>query len=646
MDKDLKLRKDAAQFENIYSREVVLRAPSVKEESRSIRGVVATELPVVVMDWARWEPIREALIVDGGNIPDKVPLLDTHSRFEVSNIKGSVTNFDFEADEKLGMILTGDNVFSKTAESEFTLAKEGHLDSTSIGYRVYESESVTLAPGMSVEIDGRKFTNDYADKLPLVIRKKWDLLENSLVPIGADKAAKFRSMFTSDVKSAPIESDEKSNIINEIRNAVNETSKQLKIIINKEGQSKMDENTNLVEKQRVDSINKLAQDFKDEVKGFDLQSRAKLFVDGGKTANDFSDLIMKNLESQAAVAKPTLDLPKSVVEKYSIQRAVAHLLDPKKGNCLEMEISRAYQAASGVESTGFVIPHNLMNEKAQYLKRDVNSTATSGGDFIGTDHLSGEWIDTLKNETIAAQLGVRFLPGRKGNISIPKLTTGNTFGWAATENAVVLESTPVTTKVEMSPKRGGFFVDLSKQAILQSDPALDSVLTEDGRMIMAIGLDQGFFHGDGSGGAFTGIANTSNVQTESAASFAWQTALNYAKKVKLQNAGIGELKFAFNASVEAELMGRAKEAGYPVYIIGEDNKLAGRPYLVSNQISDDYVFFGAWNQAYMALWDGIDVTVDPYTLATYNLVRIVFNQLADCAVRYPQAFVVSAGNFS
>jgi len=311
-----------------------------------------------------------------------------------------------------------------------------------------------------------------------------------------------------------------------------------------------------------------------------------------------------------------------------------------------MEISRAYQAASGVESTGFVIPHNLMNEKAQYLKRDVNSTATSGGDFIGTDHLSGEWIDTLKNETIAAQLGVRFLPGRKGNISIPKLTTGNTFGWAATENAVVLESTPVTTKVEMSPKRGGFFVDLSKQAILQSDPALDSVLTEDGRMIMAIGLDQGFFHGDGSGGAFTGIANTSNVQTESAASFAWQTALNYAKKVKLQNAGIGELKFAFNASVEAELMGRAKEAGYPVYIIGEDNKLAGRPYLVSNQISDDYVFFGAWNQAYMALWDGIDVTVDPYTLATYNLVRIVFNQLADCAVRYPQAFVVSAGNFS
>jgi len=29
MDKDLKLRKDAAQFENIYSREVVLRAPSV-----------------------------------------------------------------------------------------------------------------------------------------------------------------------------------------------------------------------------------------------------------------------------------------------------------------------------------------------------------------------------------------------------------------------------------------------------------------------------------------------------------------------------------------------------------------------------------------------------------------------------------------
>ena len=280
------------------------------------------------------------------------------------------------------------------------------------------------------------------------------------------------------------------------------------------------------------------------------------------------------------------------------------------------------------------------------MKRDVSSTASAGGDFIATELLSGEWIDTLKNETIAAKLGVRFLPGRKGNIKIPKLSTGNTFGWAATENAVVLESSPVTTYIEMTPKRGGFFVDISKQAILQSDPALDSILTEDGRQMMAIGLDKGLFHGDGSGGAFTGIASIANVQTVNAASFTWQTALEYAKKVKLQNAVLSELKFAFDPTVEAELMGRAKESGYPVYIIGEDGKLAGRSYEVSNQITDKFVFFGAWNQAYMALWDGIDVVVDPYTLATYHQVRITFNQLADCDVRYPQAFVFSNGTFS
>jgi hypothetical protein len=175
---------------------------------------------------------------------------------------------------------------------------------------------------------------------------------NSFVPIGADKAAKFRSAFSNDVEA--------KTLLEEIKDANKELDNKLKIIITKEGQSKMDENTNL-DQQRIDSINRLAKDFKEEVKGVDLLSRAKLFVDGGKSANDFSDFIMKNLEEKVATAKPSVDLPKSVVEKYSITRGIAHILNPSLGNCLEMEISRAYQAATGVESGGFVIPHNLMD---------------------------------------------------------------------------------------------------------------------------------------------------------------------------------------------------------------------------------------------------------------------------------------------
>lgn len=630
---DNQLIKEAEQFKDICSREIVLRKPSVNDDSRSIRGVIATELPVIVMDWYKWEPVREVLVIDGGNIPDKIPLLDTHSRFEINNIKGSVTNFDYEADDTLGMILTGDNIFSKTAEKEFTLAKEGHLDSTSIGYRVYLDQTVQVPAGSEIEIDGRVFKNDYADKLPLYIRKKWDLLENSLVPIGADKAAKFRSMFTSDVISSE---SEKSNIINEIREAVNETSKQLKIIINKEGQSKMDENTKALDDQRRNSIDALTNDFKDKVKGVNLVEMSRLYKDGEKSVNDFSDLIIKNIEDQSSVAKPTLDIPNKDLLRYSISRAIAYQMDPRNANCLEAEISQEYKKQTGYKSDGIVIPHKVMD-----FKRVVNTTATTGGEFIGTDHLGGEFIDTLKNTMVTQQLGVKILSGRKGNIEIPKLSTGNTFGWAATENAAVGASSPVTTKVTMSPKRGGFYVDISKQAIIQSDPSIDQILTEDGRMMLGLGLDAGYFHGSGSGGQFSGLAALTNVGSFSGTSLDWKKVLTFPKTLKIANAGnLGEMKFAFNANVEAELMGRSKESGYPQYIIGEDGKLAGRSYVESNQINDNYMFFGAFGQSYIALWDALDVTVDALTLAREFEVRITFNQLADCAFRYPGAFVV------
>lgn len=629
---DNKLKKEAEQFKDYFSREIVIRKPDVKEDSRAIRGVIATELPVIVMDWYRWEPVREVLLVDGGNIPDKVPLLDAHSRFEISNIKGSCTNFDYEADKELGMILVGDNVFSSTAEKEFTLAKEGHLDSTSIGYRVYDSESVRVDFGKEIVIEDRTFRNDYADKLPLIIRKKWDLLENSLVPIGADKAAKFRSMF-SNVSLSEVEGE---NIIKEIREAVNETSKQLKIIINKEGQSKMDENTKLQEDQRRNSIDALANDFKDKVKGINLVEMSKLYKDGEKAVNEFSDLIIRNIEEQSSVAKPTVDIPVKDLVKYSISRAIAYQMDPRNENCLEAEISQEYKKQTGYKSDGIVIPHKVMD-----FKRVVNTTATTGGEFIGTDHLGGEFIDTLKNTMVTQQLGVRILSGRKGNIEIPKLSTGNTFGWAATENAQVGASSPVTTKVTMSPKRGGFYVDISKQAIIQSDPVIDQILTDDCRMMLGLGLDAGFFHGSGSAGQFSGLAALTNVGSFSGASLDWKKVLNFPKTLKIANAGnLGEMKFAFNANVEAQLMGRSKESGFPQYIIGEDGKLAGRTYVESNQINDGYMFFGAFGQSYIALWDALDVTVDALTLAREFEVRITFNQLADCAFRYPGAFVV------
>jgi HK97 family phage major capsid protein len=625
---EIKLKPNPDQFQDIYSRETIKFPSVVDEEKRIIRGVIATELPAIVFDWSRWEPIREILLMKGANLPNKVPMLDSHTRFTVANIKGSVTNFKMEQDD-IGSVITADHIFSSIAGRELTLAKEGHLDSTSIGYRVYPKDSVVLRPNQEMEIEGVMYKNNYGDDMDLIVRKRWDLMENSLVAIGADKAAKFRSMFT-----------EQNDFSNEL-NITKEKVKQLESIINNRS-SKMEEpkvtvneEVNLVEKERKASIEAIARDFKDKVKGINLDEMKGLFLTSGQSAVEFGDLVTKNIIEQNATNKPGVDLTPKEKKQYSILNAIRYATDPRMGNCFEAEVSRELAKRFGKVPSGIFVPNSLM--------RDL----TVGGDgtgeqLVGTDHLGSEFIEHLKNETVAGQLGVRFITNARGNIQIPKLTGGTTFGWAATENAGVSESTPTTALVEFSPKRGGTFVDISKTLMIQSDPSVEAIVRQDLLDSLDVAVDAAMFHGTGSDGQITGIAGISGIGDVAGASLSWEKALEFPSKVKIAKAAkLGSMSFVFNPTIESLLKSRPKEAGYPQYIMGENGGIGGYGTLVSNQVNDKYMFFGVWNQAIFVFWDAFDLTVDPYSYATTYLVRLTINQLCDFDVRHAGAFVVS-----
>jgi hypothetical protein len=91
---------------------------------------------------------------------------------------------------------------------------------------------------------------------------------------------------------------------------------------------------------------------------------------------------------------------------------------------------------------------------------------------------------------------------------------------------------------------------------------------------------------------------------------------------------------------------RFTQTGIPV--LGDDDMLLGYPYLQTNQIptgavtNGDFVFFGSWPDLLVGLWEGVDLVVDPYTLAAQAQIRVVVNQFADLQVRYDQAFCVSS----
>ena len=169
------------------SRSIAIRAA---KDAKGFEVVAATDAPVLVMDWDKWRIIREVLPMRYFEKPenDKVPLLDSHSRVSVEKIKGSAINWRTEGNAVIATI-----IISSVEEDIRKKIEEKHIDSVSIGYNTEPARTVEIPKGMTVSIDGAVYKNDFQDDIPMVVRTWWSNNELSLVPIGADQAAKFRS---------------------------------------------------------------------------------------------------------------------------------------------------------------------------------------------------------------------------------------------------------------------------------------------------------------------------------------------------------------------------------------------------------------------------------------------------------------------
>lgn len=152
-------------------------------DARSVAVVAATEHPVRMWDWEHGE-IDEVLLMQGAVLPEgrQLPLLDTHSRGSTEDVVGSAREL-----RRRGGDLLATAVLSGTDRGRDILTKiaEGHITDVSIGYRV--SDQTTVPKGEKAVIGGRTWQG------PVRVVTSWIPKELSVVPIGADEAAKVRS---------------------------------------------------------------------------------------------------------------------------------------------------------------------------------------------------------------------------------------------------------------------------------------------------------------------------------------------------------------------------------------------------------------------------------------------------------------------
>ena len=125
----------------------------------------------------------------------------------------------------------------------------------------------------------------------------------------------------------------------------------------------------------------------------------------------------------------------------------------------------------------------------------------------------------------------------------------------------------------------------------------------------------------------------------------WPNVLAFEKVLEqglIQNDG--SFGWATDVSVRDKWQQTAKLAGYPSFLwenTGDDDtfgRVNGRRAISSTQLPAGQVIFGKWSELMICSWIGLDVLVDPYSLATAAELRVRVSLLADIGYRYLLAF--------
>jgi HK97 family phage major capsid protein len=374
---------------------------------------------------------------------------------------------------------------------------------------------------------------------------------------------------------------------------------------------------------------------------------AKDAIQGGKTLEAFKEHIMAKMQSaHSDTSGAEIGLSRAERQRYSLGRMLqAKLTGNFKQAGFEVECSQAVARMVGADPEGFFVPPDV-------FRRDFNvGTATEAGNLVATELRGDMFTDALRANMVMGQLGVTYLFGLSGNVDLPRKATPSTLGML-TEIGSASETAPVTAKATLTPKRIGGYVEVSKQALIQSGIALENMIRDDLLVSAAVLLENQSINGAGTGAEIRGLRNTTGIGTTTAgangAAPTWAHAVDLESACANNNAEPDRLAgYLLNTRTRGKYKQTQKGTNLPFCWDGGPQPLNGYRVAVTNNVPNNLTkgtsttvcsaaLFGSdWSNVVIGTFGAPDVVVDPYTKADTGQVKITLNMFADLAHRQP-----------
>ena len=342
-----------------------------------------------------------------------------------------------------------------------------------------------------------------------------------------------------------------------------------------------------------------------------------------------------NAEIAANTSAPVSNEPKEV-RNFSFFKAVNDFTDGKlEGVEREMHEEAVNEARSAGRSiNGLGIPSFMLESRAN---------VTQAGSAIAPTNVLG-FADAMREASVFDKVGATILTGLSANTTIP-VTGASSVEWEGEVDAAA-DGGAQFGKVELSPTRLASYVNISKQLLLQNGAAAEQAIIRDLGRATAQKMDAAIFKTAGVSGApdsLGELATTTFTEASYSALASIMKDFVEAEQALAEAGGLeGNLAYVAHPALMAELKQSAQVAsvsagmqgslinGYPTYFTNGCTK--------TGSASADF-YFGDFSKLYLGMFGGLDIMVDPYSVAVNGQTRLVLNQYMDWGVSDGAGFV-------
>lgn len=328
-----------------------------------------------------------------------------------------------------------------------------------------------------------------------------------------------------------------------------------------------------------------------------------------------------------------------VTERFSFLRVLNNLskgVHPDNMGGVEGEVHQEAIKESrmnGRAIMGYGLP-------AMMMRAQDAATAATAGNLIATE-LDATIIPALRPRTVMAGLGATQLT-LSSNLDLPAGDGISTATWEGETDANA-NTDPTTRIVELRANRLAAKTTLSKQLLIQSSFDAEAWVRSELENAVARAVDSAAIQGNS--GNINGILGTSGVSDITFGGAVSRAKLiNLITKIAVENADVATLNFLMNPIIKGELMSLETDSGSGLFVMDNANQLLGYNVAVSTLVpttidtNKTAVIFGNFADLVIANFGGVDLLVDPYSLADNAQVKVVINSFWDVKLKQPKSF--------